>query len=57
MPVPLKAPDADIAVDLAAAFAVAFGRGRYAKSINYDEPPAVKLAAEKLTWAGEVGKK
>jgi hypothetical protein len=38
IPVPLKAPDADIELDLAAVYATAYQRGRYAKSIDYEKP-------------------
>lgn len=38
IPVPLKAPDPDVALDLAAVFSTAYDRGRYAKSIDYSQP-------------------
>lgn len=38
VPIPLKMPDADILVDLGQAFAIAYERGRYAKSIDYTRP-------------------
>jgi hypothetical protein len=37
IPVPLKAPDRDIALDLAAVYRTAYDRGRYAKSIDYSK--------------------
>jgi hypothetical protein len=36
--VPLKAPDPDIMLDLAAVYKAAYDRGRYAKSIDYGKP-------------------
>jgi hypothetical protein len=45
MPVPLKAPDQDVYVPLAEAFAEAYRRGRYAQRIRYNEaPPAPRFA-------------
>lgn len=38
IPVPLKSPDPDIALDLPAIFTTAYDRGRYAKSIDYSRP-------------------
>lgn len=40
IPVPLKAPDPDVALDLAAVYRIAYERGRYAKSIDYSQPLA-----------------
>jgi len=41
IPVPLKAPDGDVALDLSSIYSTAYERGRYAKSIDYSKPPAV----------------
>ncbi|MEX2138424.1 MAG: DUF4058 family protein [Pirellulales bacterium] len=38
IPVPLKPPDSDVALDLAAVYRTAYDRGRYAKSIDYNQP-------------------
>jgi hypothetical protein len=38
IPVPLKAPDPDIALDLPAVYKTAYDRGRYAGSIDYSQP-------------------
>ncbi len=35
LPVPLRAPDADVDVNLASVYRTAFSRGRYARSIDY----------------------
>src|SRR5262249_7826148 len=50
IPIPLRAPDPAVWTDLAAVFAVAYERGRYARSIDYTHPPAVSLRGEELTW-------
>jgi hypothetical protein len=39
VPVPLRAPDPDIFIDLAPVFATAYERGRYRKRIDYQVPP------------------
>jgi hypothetical protein len=49
--VPLKAPDPDVVIDLAAVFATAFDRGHYDQSIDYAKRLRVPLAAEDLRWA------
>ena len=51
VPVPLLLPDADIVVDLQALFATAFDRGRYAKSLPYDRPPAAPVDETDRSWA------
>jgi hypothetical protein len=38
IPIPLKTPDPDIFVDLGRAFAIAYERGRYSKSVDYSKP-------------------
>ncbi|MEX2138367.1 MAG: DUF4058 family protein [Pirellulales bacterium] len=38
IPIPLKAPDPDVTLDLAAVYKTAYERGRYAKSIDYSRP-------------------
>jgi len=39
IPIPLRAPDADVLVDLAAAIVIAYGRGRYGQIVNYSGAP------------------
>lgn len=39
LPIPLRAPDPDVLIDLNEPFAAAYERGRYWKLINYAEPP------------------
>jgi hypothetical protein len=53
LPIPLKAPDLDVVVDLQATFERAFDQGGYADSIDYDRPPGVSLSEADLHWAAE----
>ena len=38
VPIPLRAPDPDIWIDLAEVFSITYDRGRYARSIDYASP-------------------
>jgi hypothetical protein len=51
IPVPLKTPDPDVGLDIAAVFATTYERGRYARSLRYDAPPPAPLDADTVTWA------
>jgi hypothetical protein len=51
IPVPLKAPDPDIPLDLADLFAIAYERGRYRRLIDYQAPLKLPLAPADRTWA------
>lgn len=51
IPIPLKAPDADVVLDLAAAFADAYERGRYARRLPYQHPPQAPIPQELRSWA------
>ena len=51
IPIPLTAPDPDVPLDLAAAFAATYRRGRYERTINYDQPIRLPLGPEDLAWA------
>ena len=53
IPIPLRPPDPGIRIDLAAVFAIAYERGRYARSIDYAQPPTVSLRGDDLTWTLE----
>jgi hypothetical protein len=53
IPIPLRPPDPPVEVDLAAVFAITYERGRYARSIDYTQPPPVSLRGDELTWAVE----
>jgi Protein of unknown function (DUF4058) len=51
VPVPLRAPDPDVPLDLARVFAIAYRRGRYARAIKYGVPPVAPFSPSDLTWA------
>lgn len=53
IPIPLKAPDPDISIDLAEVYTTAFDRGRYARSIDYQAPLDSPLHPEDRAWAEE----
>jgi hypothetical protein len=53
LPVPLRPPDSAVSIDLAGVFAITYERGRYARSIDYTQPPPVSLRSDDLTWALE----
>jgi hypothetical protein len=51
IPIPLSPPDPDVMLDLAAVFATAYERARYAELLDYSVPPSsVKKAADRA-WA------
>jgi len=50
IPVPLKAPDPDIGLDIAEVFAITYRRGRYARSLRYDAAPVIPIGGELLAW-------
>ena len=56
VPVPLRAGEADVPLDLAAAFAVAFDRGRYARRMRYDAAPPAPLSHAHRDWAGRIAR-
>jgi hypothetical protein len=51
IPIPLKAPDADILIDLDKVFRVTYERGRYAPSLPYGKPPVAPLKQSDARWA------
>ena len=51
IPIPLRAPDADVQVDLGEVFRTTYERGRYARSLAYSEPPVAPLQKEDQGWA------
>jgi hypothetical protein len=53
IPIPLLPPDPDVWLDLAAVFATAYERGRYARSLDYAAPPPVSLDEETRRWVME----
>ena len=50
IPIPLRAPDADIPLNMAELVAITFERGRYARALKYSENPVGSLADEDLAW-------
>ncbi len=50
LPVPLRAPDADLRIDLAAVYRTAYERGRFQKRIDYRGAPPTQLTAEEIVW-------
>lgn len=54
LPVPLREPDPDIHIDLAAVFATAYERGRFARRLRYKGTCPVTLAPEDEAWWREL---
>jgi hypothetical protein len=50
IPLPLKAPDPDLQIDLGEVFTIVYDKGRYARSLNYRDPPAIHLPSETREW-------
>jgi hypothetical protein len=53
IPIPLKAPDPDLRLDLGEVFTATYDKGRYARSLNYGVPPIVRLPAQTREWIPE----
>lgn len=51
VPVPLRAPDADIPLNLQTALDTIYEEARYDLSINYQEPPSPRLTHADTAWA------
>lgn len=54
LPVPLRPPDADLGIDLAAVFATTYERGRFGRRLAYAKPCPAPLRPEQQRWAAEV---
>ena len=50
IPIPLKAPDPDVILNLGAVFSTAYERGRYGRSIDYEVSAPVLLDDETQRW-------
>jgi hypothetical protein len=50
LPVPLRPPDPDLTIDLAAVFTTTYARGRFARRIDYRVPLSVDLHEEDKGW-------
>jgi len=53
LPVPLRSPDPDVLVDLGAVMAMAYDRGRYARSLDYGSPLKLAVPEETRRWLEE----
>jgi hypothetical protein len=54
IPIPLRAPDNEVSLDLPALFVVGYERGRYARALDYSAPLELPLAPADRAWAEEV---
>jgi Protein of unknown function (DUF4058) len=54
IPIPLRTPDPDVALDLAKVFALAYDRGRYGRTVDYGRPLDLPLQPEDRIWAEHV---
>ena len=53
IPIPLKAPDPDVILDLAAVFDLAYERGRYGRKLDYSKELTLPFGREEIEWAGQ----
>jgi hypothetical protein len=51
IPIPLRAPDPDVILELPAIFALGYDRGRYARALDYAAPLDLPLATGDRGWA------
>lgn len=56
IPIPLKAPDPDLLIDLSSIYATVYQRGRYPHIIDYNAPLNVPLPPEELAWAEQIAR-
>jgi hypothetical protein len=56
LPVPLRAPDPDVHIDLAAVFTTAYDRGRFGRRINYEAALPVPLQDADRHWLETIRK-
>ena len=57
IPIPLRQPDADVALSLAEPFSAAYERGRYARLVKYTTPPPPPgFAPEDAEWVAETAR-
>jgi len=54
LPVPLRAPDPDLQIDLCNVFNTAYDRGRFQRRINYQGPLPAHLRGEEKPWAAKL---
>lgn len=56
IPIPLKAPDGDLSLDLASIFATVYERSRLRRSIDYTSPLSLPLIPADREWAEAIGR-
>src|SRR5262249_54953635 len=56
LPVPLRAPDADLHIDLAAVFATAYERGRFFRRLSYQGPVPAFLRDDNQQWCEAIAR-
>jgi hypothetical protein len=54
IPIPLRPPDADLEIDLAAVFATTYERGRYQPALRYANPLSLPLSPADRDWCSTV---
>ena len=54
--IPLKGPDPDVALDLAAVVDNAYERGRYTRKLRYSVPPPGPLSPDGAAWAADLAR-
>jgi hypothetical protein len=54
VPVPLRVPDPDVWVDMAAVFQETYRRGAYERLVKYSRPPVVRMKPSDVEWATSV---
>jgi Protein of unknown function (DUF4058) len=54
IPIPLKALDSDVRLNLVDSFTLAYQRGRYARTIDYSRPLDLPLEPKDRAWAQEI---
>jgi hypothetical protein len=56
IPIPLKSPDADVWLDLDAAYAIAYEKGRYARDLQYGAELKLPLGEAERAWVEELAR-
>jgi Protein of unknown function (DUF4058) len=58
IPIPLRPPDADVAIDLEELVGRVYDLGRYGRTLRHDEPLPQELSVhpEDKAWAEQIGR-
>jgi hypothetical protein len=56
IPIPLRAPDSDVILDLPALFALGYQKGRYTRALDYAAPLDLPLAAPDRAWGEDLAR-